>query len=105
MPKHKHGVDRVQYVVKRGQIKHSNASLDVVCVTHPRQRLKSQVMTLDRFDSMCPGEPSVSIHHKSNMLWNWPLLERSNQQLPESGQSELDWRGCKDPFPKTGQVH
>lgn len=62
-------------------------------------------MALNRFDPVCSGKPPVPIHHKSNMLWHWPLPERSNQQLSQSRKSELDWRGCKDPFPQTGQMH
>lgn len=58
--------------------------------THPCQRLKPQIMPLDCFDPVCSGKPPIPIHYKSDMLWNWPLPDCSNQQVSEFGDRKLD---------------
>lgn len=42
-------------------------------MTNPRKRLEPQTMPLDRLDAMVPREPSIAVHHESDMPWHRSL--------------------------------
>jgi hypothetical protein len=52
-----------------------------VDLPYPCQRFKSQIVPFYGLNVVIPRKPPVSVHDKRNMLWNWALLERSNEEL------------------------
>lgn len=62
-------------------------------------------MTLHSLNTMRPGEPSISIHDKCDMLRDGALAKRTDEELLEIGDCELDGRGGEEPSAEAGQVH
>lgn len=73
--------------------------------TYPCQCLKTEIVSLDRLNTMRSGKPAVSIHDESHMLRDRALAECANQELLEVRDGELDWRRGKEPVPEARQVH
>jgi hypothetical protein len=59
-------------------------------MSYSSQRLEAQVVPFYRLNVVIPSEPPVAVHDKSNMLWNWTLLERANEQFPQLSHRPCD---------------
>jgi hypothetical protein len=73
--------------------------------TYPCQCLKTEIMPLDRLNSMRPSKSAVSVHDEGHMLGDRALAECANQELLEVRDGELDRRRGKEPVPESRQVH
>ena len=55
------------------------------------QRLEPQIVPFYRLNMVIPRKPPVTIHNKCNMLWNWALLERPNEELSQLPERPCNW--------------
>lgn len=68
---------------------------------YPCQRLKSQIMTLHRLDSVRSRKPSIPVHDKGHMFRDGTLAQGADEQRFEVGDGELDGRRGEEPVPES----
>jgi hypothetical protein len=55
-------------------------------------------VALDSLDVVIPRKPPVAVHDERDMLWNWTLLEGSNEQLSKLPDGPCNGRRGCEPF-------